>query len=114
MTPIPAFAILIDATHIRSDSMSNPTTSPPWPFPWMILRQLQQPSREDGTPEHVAELELADVGGIGLRRVEIKARLQIDPPLPVEQKAAELEVLKRVRDALDKQIATIEKAMQSP
>jgi hypothetical protein len=84
------------------------------PFLWMNLRRVQQASREDGTPEHVAELELADVAGIGLRKDEITIHLTLAAPLPPDQREAELEVLKRVRDALDKQIATIQTAQRLP
>jgi hypothetical protein len=65
----------------------------------------------DDKMEHRAELELADVPGIGLRKDWITIHLTAAIPLPDHQQEAELEVLIRARDALDKQIAAIR---QSP
>ncbi len=68
------------------------------PFEWMALRQTEGVSHDD-KKEYQALLELADVGGIGLRKDEITIRLTTAQPLPDDRRAAELEVLVRARDA---------------
>ena len=76
----------------------------------MTLRRFQGPS-QDGQVEYRAELELADVPGIGLRKEWITIHTTASTPPPSLQQEAELEVLIRARDALDAQIAAIQ---QSP
>jgi hypothetical protein len=76
------------------------------PFEWMNFRQSEGPS-PDGPIQHEARLELADVSGIGLRKFEIAIRLITSVRLPTGQQEAELEVLTRARDALERQIAAI-------
>jgi hypothetical protein len=80
------------------------------PFAWMTLKQDQGLSHDDQM-EFRAELELADVPGIGLRKQWIIIHTTASTPLPHPQQEAELEVLTRARDALDRQIAAIQ---QSP
>ena len=77
------------------------------PFAWMNLRRFQGPS-QDGKMEFRAELELADVPGIGLRKEWITIHTTASTPLPSLQQEAELEVLVRARDALGEQIAAIQ------
>jgi hypothetical protein len=80
------------------------------PFQWMNLH-LSDGLSHDDEKEYRAGMELADVPGIGLRRDWITIHLTTAEPLPHDQREAELEVLARARDMLDRQIVAIQ---QSP
>ncbi len=79
------------------------------PFQWMNFRSSQGVSQDDRS-EYVIDLELADVGGIGLRKEWISIHQTLAAHPPADQKEAELEALVRTRDALDKQIAAIQQS----
>ncbi len=79
------------------------------PFQWVNLRQSPGISQDD-RPECVIELELADVAGIGLRKEWISIRQTLAAPLSLDQQQAVIEVLKRARSALDKQIKAIQRS----